>query len=291
MRWPSKPRRAGRIGLRSWGESSRTTPIVWNDSRRGPANPASAACDTRSWSRTRNRGSTTGTLDWLWPAAEELGIPVALLADGFLPQFARLADRHPGLKLILDHFGVCRGNLDEAAFASLPEVLALAKYPNVAVKTTGGPQYVSDSFPFVSLQERYRAIHDAFGPRRMFWGTGHHAHAGCSWRECVTAFAEHQPWLPPEDLPWIMGRAIAQWMAWERDDWGARKSHRFTKRGRGDGCFRKANASGTVRAWPLNAAKTVRSVDRNFRASPPTSDRSPTTPPAGAGATRAERLG
>ena len=35
-----------------------------------------------------------GTLDWLWPAAEELGIPVALLADGFLPQFARLADRH-----------------------------------------------------------------------------------------------------------------------------------------------------------------------------------------------------
>ena len=29
-------------------------------------------------------------------------------------------------------FGVRRGNLDEAAFASLPEVLALARYPNVA---------------------------------------------------------------------------------------------------------------------------------------------------------------
>ena len=137
-----------------------------------------------------------GTLDWLWPAAEELGIPIALLADGFLAQFARLAERHPGLKLILDHFGVRRGNLDEAAFASLPEVLALAKYPNVAIKTTGGPQYVSDPYPFVSLQDRYRAIHDAFGPRRMFWGTDI-TRMPCSWRDCVTAFAEHQPWLPP----------------------------------------------------------------------------------------------
>ena len=111
-----------------------------------------------------------------------------------------------------------RGNLDETAFVSLPEVLALAKYPNVAVKTTGGPQYVSDPFPFVSLQERYRAIHDAFGPRRMFWGTDI-TRMPCSWRDCVVAFVEHQPWLPAEDLPWIMGRAMAQWIGWEREDW------------------------------------------------------------------------
>ena len=160
-----------------------------------------------------------GTLDWLWPAAEELGIPIALLADGFLPQFARLAERHPGLKLVLDHFGVRRGNLDDAAFASLPEVLALAKHPNVAVKTTGGPQYVSDRFPFASLRDRYHAIYDAFGPRRMFWGTDI-TRMPCSWRECVVAFTDHQPWLPREDLPWIMGRAIARWIGWEREDWG-----------------------------------------------------------------------
>ena len=122
------------------------------------------------------------------------------------------------MKLILDHFGVRRGNLDEAAFASLPEVLALAKIPNVAVKTTGGPQYVSNPFPFTSLQDRYHAIYDAFGPRRMFWGTDI-TRMPCSWRECVTAFAEHQPWLPREDVPWIMGRAIAQWIGWNRDDW------------------------------------------------------------------------
>lgn len=158
-----------------------------------------------------------GTLDWLWPAAERHGIPIALMADGLLAQFERIAERHPGLRLIVDHFGVRRGNLDEAAFASLPEVLALARLPNVAVKVTGGPQYVSDGYPFASLQSRYRAIHDAFGPRRMFWGTDI-TRMPCSWTECVTAFTEHQPWLSSADLEWVMGRGIAAWIGWARRD-------------------------------------------------------------------------
>jgi predicted TIM-barrel fold metal-dependent hydrolase len=159
-----------------------------------------------------------GVLDWLWPAAQDAGLPIALLADGYLDHVAHIAERHPTLKLIVDHFGIRRGNLDEAAFASLPDVLALARFPNVAVKATGGPQYVSDSFPFRSLQPRYQAIYDAFGPRRMFWGTDI-TRIPCTWGECVSAFAEYQPWLPADDLPWVMGRSIAEWIGWQREDW------------------------------------------------------------------------
>jgi predicted TIM-barrel fold metal-dependent hydrolase len=159
-----------------------------------------------------------GTLDWLWPVAEQRGVPIALLADGYLAHVARLAERYPGLKLIVDHFGVRRGNLDEAAFASLPEVLALSRFPNVAVKTTGGPQYVSGGYPFAGLQDRYRAIFDAYGPHRMFWGTDI-TRMPCSWGQCVSAFTEHQPWLSSPDMEMVMGRAIAQWLGWERDDW------------------------------------------------------------------------
>ena len=157
-----------------------------------------------------------GKLDWLWPAAEELGIPIALLADGYLSHVERIAETHPGLKLIVDHFGVRRGNLDEAAFASLPSVLALSRFPNVAVKATGGPQYVSDEYPFASLQDRYHAIYDAFGPKRMFWGTDI-TRMPCTWRECVTAFMQHQPWLSQSDMAWVMGRGIAEWIGWHRE--------------------------------------------------------------------------
>jgi hypothetical protein len=42
-----------------------------------------------------------------------------------------------GLKLIVDHMDVPRASKGEAAYRLQPELLALAKYPNVAVKATG----------------------------------------------------------------------------------------------------------------------------------------------------------
>ena len=46
-----------------------------------------------------------GTIDWLWPAAERAGLPVALLAANYLAVVGQVAERHPGLKLIVDHLG------------------------------------------------------------------------------------------------------------------------------------------------------------------------------------------
>src|SRR3954453_21109468 len=47
-----------------------------------------------------------GTADWFWPAAEKAGLPVMFLAVGAVPRFARIADRHPQLTLIIDHMGL-----------------------------------------------------------------------------------------------------------------------------------------------------------------------------------------
>ena len=156
-----------------------------------------------------------GTMDWLWPAAERLGLPVALLAGEFLPLVGQVAERHPGLRLIVDHFGVNRGHKDDEAFVTMPQVVALARYPNIAVKVTGGPQYVSDGYPFRSLEKRYRAIYDAFGPARMFWGTDI-TRMPCAWGQCVTAFTEHQTWMSDADKALIIGQAIADWLGWQR---------------------------------------------------------------------------
>lgn len=157
---------------------------------------------------------TDGTMDWLWPAAERLNIPIAMLAGDFLPLVGEIAERHPGLRLIVDHFGVNRGHKDDEAFKTIPQVVALARHPNVAVKVTGGPQYVTDGYPFKSLTPHYKAIYDAFGPQCMFWGTDI-TRMPCSWRECVTAFTEHQDWIPADDMALIMGDGIRQWLRWQ----------------------------------------------------------------------------
>ena len=53
-----------------------------------------------------------GTMDWLWPETERLGLPVATMAWRFLPLFRRIAERHPGLRLVVDHLGLVRAAQD-----------------------------------------------------------------------------------------------------------------------------------------------------------------------------------
>ena len=76
-----------------------------------------------------------GTMDWLWPAAEKAGLPTALMASRFFPLLGQIAERHPGLRLIVDHLGYVGGAKDDAAFGKNHELCALAKYPNIALKS------------------------------------------------------------------------------------------------------------------------------------------------------------
>jgi predicted TIM-barrel fold metal-dependent hydrolase len=157
---------------------------------------------------------TDGTMDWLWPAAERAGVPLALLAADFLPLVGQVAERHPGLKLIIDHLGRPHRTKDEAAWANLSELLALAKHPNVAVKATGAPSYSSEPYPYRNLHPHLRRLHDAFGPERLFWGTDI-TRMPCTWRQCVTLFTEELPWLTARDKELIMGRALCTWLDWK----------------------------------------------------------------------------
>ena len=157
---------------------------------------------------------TDGTLDWLWPAAERAQIPIALLAAEHLAVVARVAEQYPDLKLAIDHLGRAGRVQDAPAFANLADLLALAKYPNVAVKATGAPSYSSEAYPYHNIQPYLRQIYDAFGPQRMFWGTDI-TRMSCSWRQCVTLFTEELPWLSDSDKELIMGRAVCNWLGWQ----------------------------------------------------------------------------
>jgi len=158
-----------------------------------------------------------GELDWLFVEAEKAGVPISMMVTDSLAEISRIAGRHPGLKLTIDHLGG-RGGLttlkDAAAMTHIPELLALAKFPNVAVKATGAPGYSSEVYPFPAMQTYLRQIYDAFGPIRMFWGTDI-TKMPCSWNQCVTMFTEELAWLSEQDKRLIMGDAISAWWGWE----------------------------------------------------------------------------
>jgi len=160
---------------------------------------------------------TDGSLNWFWAACEREGLPVGLLAGGHMAAFRKIAESHPGLKLHVDHHGRSGGAnpaKDDAAFADLDEMLALAKLPNVAVKLSGAPSYSSEPYPYRNIHKYIRQIFDAFGPQRCFWGTDV-TRMPCSYRQCVTMFTEELPWLQGRDKELVMGQAVCDWLGWK----------------------------------------------------------------------------
>lgn len=160
---------------------------------------------------------TEGQMDWVWPIAERAGIPIYVaVIQAHAPLVGAVAGRHPGLRLVLDHLAIPSDDLkDEEAFAGLDHVLALARLPNVAVKATAMPCYTTAPYPHDSLHPHLRRVVDAFGPRRVFWGSDLSRLRG-SYRQCVTMFTDAMPWLSPGDLEWIMGRGLCEWLDWGR---------------------------------------------------------------------------
>jgi predicted TIM-barrel fold metal-dependent hydrolase len=161
---------------------------------------------------------TDGTADWFWPAAEKYAIPTMFLTSGQTSLFARIAERHPGLPLIVDHMGV---STDAVRKMNIPiatlieQTAALAKYPNVSVKLSAAPNASKEHYPFRDMMAHIERLYDAYGPRRCYWGTDiTNSLDKATYRERVTHFTEELPFLTEEDKDWIMGRALLARLNW-----------------------------------------------------------------------------
>lgn len=158
---------------------------------------------------------TEGHVGWLWAEAEKHGVPLMVLVPPrLLGAIAEVAQHHPGLRLTLDHLAIPKGAKDEAAFEHVSELVKLAKLPNVAVKATSMLHYTTDLYPHKLVHPHLQRIVDAFGPRRVFWGTDMTKLPCGSYRQSVTMFTEELPWLEVEDQEWVMGRGICEWLGW-----------------------------------------------------------------------------
>jgi predicted TIM-barrel fold metal-dependent hydrolase len=158
---------------------------------------------------------TDGTADRFWPAAEKAGIPI-MFFGGKMSDFARVAERHPQLALIIDHMGL---SLDIAKTGkraeAIDQTVALATFPNVSVKVSSAPAYSFEPYPYRDMAPFIRRCFDAFGPRRCFWGTDMtNSFTKATYRQRVTHFTEGLDFLSEDDKDWIMGRAILTRLNW-----------------------------------------------------------------------------
>jgi predicted TIM-barrel fold metal-dependent hydrolase len=158
-----------------------------------------------------------GSADWFWPAAEQAGLPVMFLAPGNSSRFAPIAERHPGLQLIIDHMNLTVEIAQERKIKpAIDEVVALAKFPNVSVKVSSTPTYSLESYPWRDITEHIKRCFDAFGPQRCYWGTDiTNAFNKSTYRQRITHFTQELKFLSEKDKEWVMGRAILERLKWK----------------------------------------------------------------------------
>ena len=120
---------------------------------------------------------------------------------GKVPTFARIAERHPQLTLIIDHMGLSVETVQGTARSRRrsTQAVALAKYPNVCVKLSSAPTNSLEAYPFRDMTPHIKRVFDAYGPQRCYWGTDiTNSFVKASYRQRITHFTEELTFLSEE---------------------------------------------------------------------------------------------
>jgi predicted TIM-barrel fold metal-dependent hydrolase len=162
-------------------------------------------------------GLDNGMFDPMWAGAERYGVPVmALFAGPLITKVAPIVEKHPGLRLIIDHMARIPASHGPEAWANLDLLLDVAKYPNIWVKTSCAPTHSDEDFPYRDLHPHLKRIYDAFGARRLLWGSDITRLKG-TYEQNLKLFTEELPFLSADDKEWILGKSLAEALKWPEE--------------------------------------------------------------------------
>lgn len=153
-----------------------------------------------------------GSAEWLFSQAEQFGIPLMVFAAGQAGALADVARRHPGLRVIVDHLNLPTSIRDAEIGPELDKLLPLSRLPNIAVKVSGLPSLVSESYPFRSLHPHIRRAIDAFGAERCMWGSDL-SRLSCPYADWAR-ITDALEFLSEPEKELLMGMSLANWLGW-----------------------------------------------------------------------------
>ena len=163
----------------------RFAPVVVVDTERPDAPDTLQRLAEQGASGVRLRATTRSSGDdplAIWHAADRVGLAVSCYgssAEFASDDFAMLVQSLPNVNIVIEHLGShSRSDTTDAERALRQQAFALARFPNCFIKVTGLGEFcrrampVTEPFPFVQPIPPYLSqVYDAFGPRRMMWGS------------------------------------------------------------------------------------------------------------------------
>jgi L-fuconolactonase len=158
----------------------------------------------------------SGAIEAFWAESERIGLRVMAYGPGSrLQRIAEAAQRHPGLKLTIDHMAMSPPgrSVDVPNDQQIEHLLPLAKLPNVSVKVSSLPVFSREPYPFRDMWDPARRVIDAFGPERCFFGTDL-SRQPCTYAQAIEMFKMIIENLTLTEQDLVMGTALTQWLDW-----------------------------------------------------------------------------
>ena len=166
-----------------------------------------------------------GAYDPLFAACEKHKTPLFISTHGWAEAMNTVAERYPGLTIIIDHFGVSQSPVSpprDEPWDRLPGLLGLARFPNVHVKVCGAPLLSAQAYPFDDVWPNLMRVIEAFGPQRSMWASDFtrlrmspKSRHGVTYAECRD-FLLHTDRLSKSDKAEIFGGAVRRALRWPK---------------------------------------------------------------------------
>jgi predicted TIM-barrel fold metal-dependent hydrolase len=167
------------------------------------------------WTEAEAQGFASGSYDRLFEIAQEIGLPVCVFIPGYVELLEPHVKKFPGVNFIIDHCGLGFAMLPpvrpkaEHDFAATPayfaQVLALAAYPNVALKFSHAQdRFGVQDYPYAGLFPYLRQAIAAFGAERVIWASDKTVIPAHSWSNLLN-YLRDSPELTATEKEWILG--------------------------------------------------------------------------------------
>jgi predicted TIM-barrel fold metal-dependent hydrolase len=159
-----------------------------------------------------------GKFEPFFSAAEKHGVPVALFIPEELPAVHAIVRAHPDLLVIIDHIGMLpppQVPFSDRLLDSLPDLLKLAEYPNLAVKFSRLPGLSAEPYPFSDIWRRAgNQVIEAFTPQRLLWGSDYTRLKGVRTYSELLNFLLLSGEASDADKEEMLSRSARRWFRW-----------------------------------------------------------------------------
>jgi predicted TIM-barrel fold metal-dependent hydrolase len=142
----------------------------------------------------------------MWAAGADEGLAMCLLANpDALPAVHALCKAFPKTPVVIDHFARL-GMKGPPAEADLENLVKLADFETVHVKTSAFYALGAKKAPYTDLAPMIRRLRDTYGANRLMWATDcpYQVGEGHTYADSIALIRDRLDFLSAEDKNWIL---------------------------------------------------------------------------------------